>query len=333
MLVVNEPELVEALNRLRGEWAERSGGELKATGTTWKKLSAAKEIDADLVLFPSRYLGEFCVRDWLRPVRASVLESEALNAVDFFPLVRNELIRWGGNVMALPLGIDPSAGDAPVKPPSAMSLLAIATPGAITNERLGILFDAETMKPRIADSVFVESLFLLDRFPFDQKSERRKPALTDPPGVPVLGYNDRLIGVTAASRNAASAFKLLEWLASGEVSSQLARNAPGQLPVRRSLASAAAWHDPALSANDRTERGKILSAAMSNEKSLLIPRIPGIDEYLGVLEEAVKSTTDKKAPPAAALAEAAAEWEKITEAHGRDAQRDAYQKHLGISDK
>ena len=31
VLVVNEPGVAEAINRLRGEWAERSGGELSAT--------------------------------------------------------------------------------------------------------------------------------------------------------------------------------------------------------------------------------------------------------------------------------------------------------------
>src|SRR5262245_9802656 len=66
VLVVNEPELVEALNRLRGEWAERSGGELAATGTIWKDLSTAKTLDADVIIFPSRYLGELCTRNWLR---------------------------------------------------------------------------------------------------------------------------------------------------------------------------------------------------------------------------------------------------------------------------
>src|SRR4051794_32593143 len=42
VLVVNEPELAEAVNRLRGEWAERSGGELKASSMTWAQVASAK---------------------------------------------------------------------------------------------------------------------------------------------------------------------------------------------------------------------------------------------------------------------------------------------------
>src|SRR3977135_4091333 len=57
VLVVNEPGVAEAINRLRGEWAERSGGELSATSSEWKDVAGAKSIDADVVIFPSRYLG------------------------------------------------------------------------------------------------------------------------------------------------------------------------------------------------------------------------------------------------------------------------------------
>jgi hypothetical protein len=102
------------------------------------------------------------------------------------------------------------------------------------------------------------------------------------------------------------------------------------LPVRRSLASSAAWHDSSLSANDRSERGKALTAALSGERSLVIPRIPGIDEYLAALDEAVKSSADARVIPADALKTAAQKWEKITDSHGREKQREAYQKHLGI---
>src|SRR4051812_18772680 len=55
VLVVNDPPLVVAINRLRGEWAERSGGELNALPMTWQDLAQAKSLDADLIVFPSRY--------------------------------------------------------------------------------------------------------------------------------------------------------------------------------------------------------------------------------------------------------------------------------------
>jgi hypothetical protein len=106
VLVVNEPGVAEAINRLRGEWAERSGGELISTSQTWAEVAGVKSLDADAIVFPSRYLGELCIRGWLRPVRSNVLESDEFNSADVFPIVRRELIKWGGQVMALPLGLD-----------------------------------------------------------------------------------------------------------------------------------------------------------------------------------------------------------------------------------
>src|SRR5467141_1895747 len=79
VLVVNEPGVAEGINRLRGEWAERSGGELNATSKTWRETFKATDLDADVIVFPSRYLGELCVRGWLQPVRAGVLESQEFN--------------------------------------------------------------------------------------------------------------------------------------------------------------------------------------------------------------------------------------------------------------
>lgn len=323
VLVVNEPDLAEAINRLRGEWAERSGGELSATATTWKHLSTAKTLDADVVLFPSRYLGELCTRNWLRPIRASVLDSETFKGTDIFPLIRSDLMKWGGQIMALPLGVDRAAITPPTTP-GVISLLSLASPNAISNERLGVLFDVETMKPRLTEPAIVEAL--------TQLAEKTIPP-SDRPTLPILGHSDRLMGVTTFSRNAASAFSLIEWLAQPETSTQFARLDGGVLPARISLASSPAWFDPQLTASQRAELRKSLIAGLSGEKSFAIPRIPGIDEYLEALDAAVKSAVADNVPPADALQKAADKWEQITEAHGRDAQRDAYQKHLGISDK
>ena len=318
-------QLAEAINRLRGEWAERSGGELFAQATTWKEQAQAKQIDADLIVFPSRYLGELCLRDQLRPVRLSVLESDAMNSADIFPLVRNELMKWGGQTMALPLGIDPSAINPPLGPPRAIALLAAAAPRAISNERLGVLFDTETMKPRITEPPFVDALTQL-------AAPNSTP--TNAPSIPVLGNNDRLIAVTASSHNAASAFKLLQWLAQADTSSQLVRVGRNLLPPRHSLASSAAWYDSSLSAIDRSARGNARqtprSAASSGCSS---------PAFRASTTTSPRSMTPSKPPwstklhPRPHCKRPPIAGRTITTTHGRDAQRQAYQKHLGISDK
>ena len=324
--MVNEPELAEAIERLRGEWAERSGGSLTAESRPWNDVAAS--IEADVILFPSRYLGELCTGDGLRPVRPNVLQSREFNAADVFPLVRHQLIRWGGQTMALPLGVDLTAAGEPIRRPPAIRWLTHAAPHLVSNDRIGVLFDPQTMKPRITEPPFIDALQQFAESNADDRSTRSAEAQR----VPVLGYADRLAAVTTASRNAASAFQLVGWLAAPEISSQLARAGEGTLPVRRSLASLPAWHDPKLTSDERTELATELTAALSQHQCLLIPRIPGIDDYLAALDDAIQAAVAHPADAHTALQQAAAAWEKISESRGRDAQRTAYAKHLSISE-
>jgi hypothetical protein len=322
VLVVNDPALAEAIDRLRGEWHEQSGGELAAVSKLWAEVAAAETIDADVIVYPTRYMGEFCVRGQLRPVRKSVLEDKSLDFDDFFPLVRRQLIVWGGETMALPLGIDFPGLTITWNPPGAVSYLVTVAPKVVIPTRTGDLFDPETMKPRIDDPALAE-LFHQDV---------GSPAETQAAGrVPVLGFGDRMASVTTASRNAASAFKLLAWLASADVSSQLARAGSGAQPARKSLAASSAWYSPGLTEGERSAVGKNLQATLEGDDVLIVPRIPGVDQYMDALHEAMKHVAIDRANPEDALKQAAAKWEQITDAHGRDAQRQAYQKHLGIN--
>jgi hypothetical protein len=326
VLVVNEPELAEAIDRLRGEWNDRSRGELNTSSMSWAELAAANSPDADVIVFPSRYLGELCSHSWLRPVRSNVLQSDELKMSDVFPVVGRQLIRWGGEVMCLPLGIDPAT----VRPNSAkhpaIGFLVEAAPEATSQNREGVLFDTQTMKPRITEPVFVESLQRLTN-----RVDNSTNQSSDDGPIPVLGYGDRLVAVTATSRNAASAFKLLAWIAQPDISSQIASAGGGSLPVRRSLATSKSGYGPHVTAEHK-ELAKALEVTLSGEQYLLVPRIPGVDDYMSALDEAVKSATFDKVPAQQALNMAAQSWEQITDARGLEAQRQAHLKHLNIGE-
>src|SRR5262245_9087456 len=56
VLVVNEPELAQAIERLRGEWESRSGGTLSVTEQPWADVAKSPSLDADLIIFPTRYM-------------------------------------------------------------------------------------------------------------------------------------------------------------------------------------------------------------------------------------------------------------------------------------
>src|SRR5262245_51437672 len=76
VLVVNDPKLAEAINRLRGEWAERSGGSLVAESRPWSDVAKLENLDADIVVFPVHYLGELVESKRLRPMRDSAIASK-----------------------------------------------------------------------------------------------------------------------------------------------------------------------------------------------------------------------------------------------------------------
>jgi ABC-type glycerol-3-phosphate transport system substrate-binding protein len=343
VLVVNDAKLAEAINRLRGEWEAQGPGELKVTSTAWADIATGESIEADVVVFPSRYLGDLCSRKLLRPVRANVLESQALDVDDFFPVVKRDLMKWGGQVMALPLGVELISRNTRNKNDNALSLLKCAAPRIVSAERIGVLFDSETMKPRIADAEFVAALQELTEAngkpdaAMNKGRRESSPAVDLRPGqkhrenVPVVGYGDRLAAVTASSRNAASAFKLLEWLARADTSTQLARAGAGVLPPRESLVNSPKWYPDGMAPEERERIAEALSEAMTNDVSLVVPRIPAIDEYLAFLDRGVASATKGSVTPQQVLDDVAKQWEEITNAHGREAQRQAYLKHLGIN--
>jgi multiple sugar transport system substrate-binding protein len=447
VLVVNDPPLAEAVARLRGEWAERSGTTFSAAAIAWDDLSAAEMPEADVVLFPSRYLGELYEKKWLRPVRENVLQGEAVQFNDLFPLVRLRLISYDKQIVALPLGIElPDAcfrnelfgernrlpeiwpdylslfeagtarGEAersslnwePLQSWPAVMLFARAASYAVSSDDASLLFDSQTMKPRLAEPPFVRSLTELraatgaiarepqsatleqsERTEIERKLQdpraaswhvaagganiafglppaghrsltveegnrsptggeqigwARLPGASDaysasarvwgkldrPRQVPLLGIGDRLAAVTTSSRNAATAFQLLAWLAEPEISTQFARAGDGTMPVRRSLASSSQWYDTTLSASERSDLAKALDDSLNGEVCFIVPRIPGIDEYLAALADAVEDVLADEAEPQAALEKAAATWEQITERRGREEQRQAYLRHLGF---
>ena len=122
VLVVDDGELAQAIKLLAGEWSERSGGELTVEEISLDGLLAAEKPAADVVIYPSRMLGEFVMRGWLRPVRQSVLADPALAWGDFLTAVRDQVVRYGGEVYALPLGEMPLVmawgGELPEKLPT-----------------------------------------------------------------------------------------------------------------------------------------------------------------------------------------------------------------------
>jgi multiple sugar transport system substrate-binding protein len=152
-----------------------------------------------------------------------------------------------------------------------------------------------------------------------------------PQPVTLLGFEGRLVAVTEIGRNAVSAFKLAQWLACGDVAVQLSSRSDATLWYRQSQASAhTRWTGGKQRIAESPPVTEQVAHLLETENPLLIPRIPGIDEYLGALGDAVRTAAPGEAGAQAALEAAAAKWEEITEQLGREEQAGAYRRHLGI---
>jgi multiple sugar transport system substrate-binding protein len=399
VLIVNDPPLVTTINRLRGEWSELEGGTLVEESKTWSEIAAGDSIDADLVVFPARYLGELAER--LRPVRENVTSGSLYDANDILPLVRDRLGMHGGRLLALPLGVQvplvgyrenwlkpgsgaapdswqeflelvSRAGESPREWPAgdavdnwpAVMLLARAAAYACHPRQESPLFDPESMEPRIAGPPFVRALEEwrreLAHSPTSKDTDHPSVGATDgatsvlhwnelpgsdqvfnvstgewelvqhpPRRVPLLA-GGTLVAVTNWSRNAASAFRLAAWLTSSEIVPQVLPVGAPLLPPRRSnLSLADRSIRDATSLGGGAKVARVVEAALSRDDCLMLPRIPGVDQYLKVLAAAVDAALRGDKPPTVALEQVAHRWNEITDRLGRDAQRRSYLNHLG----
>ncbi|MBA3480826.1 MAG: hypothetical protein H0T51_03330 [Pirellulales bacterium] len=154
---------------------------------------------------------------------------------------------------------------------------------------------------------------------------------TFPQPVTLLGVEGRLVGACQSSRNAVSAFKLCQWLASGDIAVQLSSRSWGTLWFRASQARVyARWAGGQAAPDSSTPVTKVVAEALAVETPVMVPRVPAIDEYMDALAEAVRTAEPGEEAVNAALSEVAAKWEAITERLGRDGQARAYRRHLGI---
>ena len=188
VLVVDDSELAAAVKLLRGEWTEQSGGTLVIEEASYPGLFDQDQLDVDLIVYPSSLLAELVAKNWLRPVRESVLKNQSFVYEDLLPVVRNRVMRYGDQVFAVSLGEAPlllagilpdgeesaaepmaetwlSLGERNLIATDKMELAAefIARAAAYSDPRLReeMLFAPDTMIPRLAAPPMLRALELM----------------------------------------------------------------------------------------------------------------------------------------------------------------------------
>jgi multiple sugar transport system substrate-binding protein len=148
----------------------------------------------------------------------------------------------------------------------------------------------------------------------------------------LLGAAGRCGSVSTACRNVPAACRLLTWLAGPGTSSQVSPVSFSTALFRKSQCkNASRWIESQLSDQAADSYAAILQQLATEQATLAVPTIPGVDEYLAVLDTAVGQVLRGDATEQAALDAAAAEWRDITARRNKnDSQRAAYRRSLGL---
>jgi multiple sugar transport system substrate-binding protein len=386
VLVVDQPQIAAAIGRLRGDWSELSaGGDLTVAEATASEFSAASDFEADVVIVPSRYLGALVEHRRARPLRASVLENNEVAFDQILEAVREGELAFGGQYYAVPFGsrvpvlaaaappgedLAPGGDDLSSRSATlqkrvlttlaeldaaqfgaAIAFLAQSAPKARHPNRVAVLFDHESMTPRINSPPFVRGLKdLLGVLPDGgEAAAPGKPTgwtwwppetgsdLSDHPSASSVSIpsSDEVFNPDTQAwetpRDGIARATLLG--ANGYVGLVTAssRNAPAAFRSLGWLAGRSGGGGRVRIAPYRAgEADELLESVLSHRGGVQIPRILAIDEYLAALDDSVRQALRGELQPDEALAEAARKWEEITERVGRERQRAVLQKHLNL---
>jgi multiple sugar transport system substrate-binding protein len=151
-----------------------------------------------------------------------------------------------------------------------------------------------------------------------------------PQHAPLLAVAGRLGSVSRQSRRSEAAQGALALLASASWSEQIAPRSYNVTLFRYShLARPDLWAH--LERAAAQQYADAIEQAQQADAWMFSVRIPGRERYLAALDEAVRRAVQGEAAPQEALSQAAAEWRKITDELGVEAQRRAYRRSLGIA--
>jgi multiple sugar transport system substrate-binding protein len=149
--------------------------------------------------------------------------------------------------------------------------------------------------------------------------------------VPTIGLTGRIGSVTRSTRNAPTAMQLLAWLSGPELSAQVSPASRATTLFRRAhLAAPGVWVPAATGAALAHDYANLVAKILDHEIWLGGLRIPAADQYVAALDDAVRKALAGAQTPAAALAEAAGQWQVITQKLGLAAQKKAYAASLGL---
>ena len=153
---------------------------------------------------------------------------------------------------------------------------------------------------------------------------------------PLLGISGRWAALHTHCQHPEAALELIFWLVGKQGTEPRPAVCPATAVFRKSdlkdLPRLQAWVEPAMPRQTAQQYADALQETFSSGQWLVALRIPGWQEYMGVLDEAVRAAVRGQQSPQQALQKAAEKWQAITHRLGRDRQRQAYRRNLALPD-
>jgi hypothetical protein len=104
LAIVDDPALVGAIGKLKGEWHGQTGGDFEVVPITPAEVSAGKPLLWDAVICHCAQLGELAEGNRILPVPKDLIDGRQTGWGEVFSLLRVREAAWGNRVMAVPFG-------------------------------------------------------------------------------------------------------------------------------------------------------------------------------------------------------------------------------------
>ena len=149
--------------------------------------------------------------------------------------------------------------------------------------------------------------------------------------VPLLAVDGRLGAISRAAGNLEAAANLLLWLTSKDQSARISTHGYHTTLFRESQRKNPAPWVPTELAAAAQQYADVVNEEQDSTQWLMMPRIPGQDRYLAILDDAVRTAVlGNQKDPQQILDQVAESWSQITKDLGVDNQKKAYAQDLGI---
>lgn len=149
--------------------------------------------------------------------------------------------------------------------------------------------------------------------------------------VPMLAASGTVGSVVAGTRRQQASWNLLQQISSSDWSRAIAPLGKDASPIRVSqLATPLLWLDENHTSESLETWRDAIRGYYASTLTMNNLRIPAAEQYLSILDEAVRATLTGQQSAAEALSLAAQRWSELLEFHGLEPQGKAYRRQLGL---